>query len=149
MKTIEILDLNGNVLFKYTSEENTIAKTLVEGIRYGADLRRADLRRANLRGADLYVANLYGADLCDYKIKTCNVFTGLYRYIVIPYITIDNEMRIKMGCLDRCLDEWNSNFWNNDNEFPNDGSLKSNERLLAFETAKKWLELASKSETQQ
>ena len=185
MKTIEILDLNGKVLFTHTTkEENTIKKTLIEAIKrcadlygadlHGANLHGANLRGANLRGANLYGANLYGAnlycanlygaslyganlrgadlygaDLGDYKIKICKVFTGIYKYTTIPYITVNNEIRIKMGCFDRSLDEWNNDFWNNNDEFPNDGSIKSNERLLAFETAKKWLELASKTETQQ
>ena len=49
-----------------------------------------------------------------------------------------------MGCFDRSLKEWEENFWNNDNEFPNNGSVKSNLRLMAFETAKKWLEIVDK-----
>ena len=46
-----------------------------------------------------------------------------------------------MGCFTRKLSDWESDFWNNDNEFPNDGSKKSNLRLFAFETAKKWFEI--------
>ncbi len=124
----------------------------------GADLRGADLQDAYLRGADLqdaylrgaYLQDAYlrGADLQDAylqgaEIKSAIVFTGLYTYLVIPYITKENEKRIKMGCYDRSLQEWESDFWNNNNEFPNDGSLKSNQRLLAYETAKKWLELSA------
>ena len=41
--------------------------------------------------------------------------------------------------------EWNDNFWNNSNEFPNDNSVKSNLRMMAFETAKKWFEVIEKS----
>ena len=114
----------------------------------GADLRDAYLRDAYLRGADLQDADLRdadlrGADLQGAEIKSAIVFTGLYTYLVIPYITKENEKRIKMGCYDRSLQEWESDFWNNNNEFPNDGSLKSNQRLLAYETAKKWLELSA------
>jgi len=114
----------------------------------GADLRGADLRGAYLQDADLRGADLRGADLQDAylqgaEIKSAIVFTGLYTYLVIPYITKENEKRIKMGCYDRSLQEWESDFWNNNNEFPNDGSLKSNQRLLAYETAKKWLELSA------
>lgn len=69
-------------------------------------------------------------------------FTGLYTYVVVCYITEAGEKRIKMGCYDRALTEWEQDFWNNDKEFPNNGSMKSNQRVLAFETAKKWLELA-------
>ncbi|HHT9135840.1 MAG TPA: pentapeptide repeat-containing protein [Candidatus Wunengus sp. YC60] len=126
-----------------------------------ADLREADLRGAYLRGADLQGAYLQGAylqgaylrgaylrgvdlqgvDLRGKKIKKANVFTGLYEYIVIPYITDKDEKRIKMGCFDRLLSEWESDFWNNDKEFPNNGSEKSNFRVMAFETAKRWFEI--------
>jgi hypothetical protein len=49
-----------------------------------------------------------------------------------------------MGCHNRSLEEWDNNFWNNNEEFPNDNSLKSTLRLMAFETAKKWFELIEK-----
>ena len=143
----------GKVLFEYENENNTIKDTLVKAVEQGADLRGAylqgaDLRGADLRGAYLQDAYLRGADLQDAylqgaEIKSAIVFTGLYTYLVIPYITKENEKRIKMGCYDRSLQEWESDFWNNNNEFPNDGSLKSNQRLLAYETAKKWLELSA------
>jgi hypothetical protein len=109
----------------------------------GADLRRADLQGADLRRADLQGADLREVNLQGVRIKTATVFTGLYDYIVIPYITEANEPRIKMGCYDRNLQEWEEDFWNNNIEFPNDNSPKSNQRLFAFETAKKWLELIS------
>jgi len=73
----------GSILFEYSSVDNTLAKTVLEALKggadlrganlrganlygadlYGADLREANLREANLRGANLYGANLYGADL--------------------------------------------------------------------------------------
>ena len=130
----------GKILFEYENENNTIIDTLIEAVKQGADLRGANLQGANLQGA-----NLQGANLQDYKIKAAAVFTGLYTYIVIPYITEENEMRIKMGCFDRSLSAWKENFWNNNKEFPNNGSLKSNQRLLAFEIAEKWLQLASEN----
>lgn len=117
----------------------------------GAYLRGADLRGANLRGADLsdaYLrcadlagANLRGANGENIKIKRAIVFTGLYAYIVIPFISEDDVKYVKMGCFTRKLSDWESDFWNNDNEFPNDGSEKSNLRLFAFETAKRWFEV--------
>jgi len=106
----------------------------------GADLQGADLQGADLRGANLQDANLRGAE----KISKAVVFTGLYNYIVIPYVTKYGEKRIKMGCHNRSLEEWTNDFWNNNNEFPNNGSEKSQMRLMAFETAKKWLEIVSK-----
>ena len=113
----------------------------------GAYLRGAYLQGADLRGADLQGAYLQGADLRGKKIKTANVITGLYKYVVIPYITEDGEIRVKMGCHDRLLSEWESDFWNNNEEFPNDNSVNSNLRVMAFETAKKWIEIVSKSES--
>lgn len=59
----------------------------------------------------------------------------------MPIITENNKEYIKLGCYLRLLKEWENDFWNNTKEFPNDGSLKSNLRVLAFETCKKWIEL--------
>ena len=58
----------GSILFEYSSIDNTLAKTVAEGLKSGANLRGANLYGANLggadlRGADLYGANLYGANL--------------------------------------------------------------------------------------
>ena len=107
----------------------------------GADLRGADLTGTNLRGADFTGAYLRGADSNKIKISKAIVFTGLYKYVVIPFISEDGKKYVKMGCFTRKLSEWESDFWNNDNEFPNNNSEKSNLRLFAFETAKKWFEL--------
>ena len=106
-----------------------------------ADLRGTNLGSADLSGADLRDANLRDADLRGIKIKRAIVFTGLYKYIVIPFISDDNEKYIKMGCYTRKLSEWKSDFWNNDNEFPNNGSEMSNLRLFAYETAKRWFDV--------
>jgi hypothetical protein len=94
-----------------------------------------------LRGADLGGADLRGADLGKGKVKTVAVFTGIYQYTVIPYILEDGEERVKMGCHDRSVAEWDADFWNNNDEFPNNGSIKSNLRVIAYDTAKKWIEL--------
>jgi len=105
-------------------------------------LQGADLRGADLRGADLQGAYLRGA-----KIKNAIIFTGLYAYIVIPYITEDNIKRLKLGCYDRTLAEWEDNFWNNESEFPNDGSTKSELRMMAFKTAKMWFDIIDKEDS--
>ena len=107
----------------------------------GAYLTGAYLRGADLRGADLAGAYLAGADGESIKIKKAIVFTGLYKYVVIPFISEEDEKYIKMGCFTRKLSEWENDFWNNDNEFPNDNSEKSNLRLFAFETAKRWFNI--------
>ena len=63
---------SGSVIFEYSSVDNTLAKTVVEAVKRGANLYGANLRGANLCGADLYGAdlrdaNLYGANLRNAK----------------------------------------------------------------------------------
>ena len=54
----------GRVLFEYSSEDNTMTKTVEVAVSRDADLRGADLCGADLCGADLRDADLRGADLC-------------------------------------------------------------------------------------
>jgi len=110
----------------------------------GAYLQGAYLKGADLQGADLQGAYLQGADLQGEKISKAIVFTGLYKYIVIPYITEEGVKRVKMGCHNRTLEEWENDFWNNPNEFPNNDSVDSNLRLMAFNTAKEWFKIVTK-----
>ena len=157
MKTkIQIKSIFGKVLFELEKEGNTVKQTVIEADLSEANLSEADLSGADLSGAylsgadlsganlsdaTLYGADLYGADLYGVKIKKAIVLTGLYKYVVIPFISEDGKKYIKMGCYVRTLEEWESDFWNNTKEFPNDGSEKSKLRLFAYETAKKWFEI--------
>ena len=43
----------GSIIFEYSSVDNTLAKTVAEALKGGANLRGANLRGANLCGADL------------------------------------------------------------------------------------------------
>ena len=83
----------GSILFEYSSVGNTLAKTVTEALKgganlyganlrgavlrgadlYGADLREADLRGAVLYGADLRGANLYGANLRAADLRGANL----------------------------------------------------------------------------
>ena len=117
----------GKVLFELESEGNTVKNTVVEAVKVGTYLTGADLGGADLRGADLG-----GADLGTGKVKT------------IAVALESGECRVKMGCHDRSVSEWDANFWNNNNEFPNDGSIKSELRVIAYNTAKAWIELQLK-----
>jgi len=163
--------ITGSLLYVYEEEDNTIIKTITVAVKLkkdlrgadlsGADLREADLRGADLSGADLSEADLRGADLSgadlrgaylreadlsgaylrSYKVKEAAIFTGLYKYTVIPFITEEGEKRLVMGCHNRSMKEWEDNFWNNNNEFPNNGDEASKLRMMAFETSKKWFEI--------
>ena len=53
----------GSILFEYSSVGNTLAKTVTEAMKGGANLSGADLHGADLYGADLHGADLDGADL--------------------------------------------------------------------------------------
>ena len=53
----------GSILFEYSSVDNTLAKTVTEALKGGANLRGAVLYGAVLYGAKLRGADLYGADL--------------------------------------------------------------------------------------
>lgn len=63
----------GRVLFEYSSEDNTMAKTVKVAVSRGADLRDANLSDANLRDASLCGANLRGADLCGANLRGANL----------------------------------------------------------------------------
>ena len=111
----------------------------------GADLQEANLRGADLRGAYLQRAELLGADLLGAirngeKIKHFASWLNLYKYVVEAQICESGKLLVRMGCYTRTVEGWEADFWNNDNEFPNDGSLYSIDRLNAYAFAKKWIE---------
>ena len=57
----------GSIIFEYSSVDNTLAKTVLEALKGGADLCRADLCGADLCEADLCGAYLRGANLREAK----------------------------------------------------------------------------------
>ena len=78
METIEIKDVNGDVLFSHTAEDNTITLTVEAAISCGVSLAKANLAGtclavADLEGADLEGANLEGANLEDADISWANL----------------------------------------------------------------------------
>ena len=64
----------GSILFEYSSVDNTLAKTVLEALKGGADLYEADLRGAVLYGAKLRGADLYGADLRGANLRGANLY---------------------------------------------------------------------------
>ena len=90
-KEIEISIKNrwtGSIIFEYSSVDNTLAKTVLEALKGGANLCDADLRGAYLcdadlrgaylcgaylRGAYLRGAYLCGAYLCDADLRDANL----------------------------------------------------------------------------
>ena len=63
MKTIEIKNVKGTVIFTHTCKDNTVLKTLEEAPRNWIGMKGADFKGADLRGADLRGAIFRGTDL--------------------------------------------------------------------------------------
>ena len=66
---------------------------------------------------------------------------NLYKYSCGAWVDSRRGEMIQLGCFTRTREEWDSDFWNNDDEFPNDGSEKSNARLRAFKICCYFLDL--------
>ena len=64
----------GSILFEYSSVDNTLAKTVLEALKGGANLYEANLRGADLYGAKLRGADLYGADLRGANLRGANLY---------------------------------------------------------------------------
>lgn len=100
----------GSIIFEYSSVDNTLAKTVAEALKgganlYEADLRGADLIRANLRGADLRGANLRGARGSYMACPTDGSFIGWKKasgYIVKLQIPEDARRSSAGGEKCRC-----------------------------------------------
>ena len=65
--------LNGEVLFEYKKENNTIKDTVLEAIKTSANLTSADLTSADLRSANLRYADLRYADLRYANLRFANL----------------------------------------------------------------------------
>ena len=104
----------------------------------GANLYGASLNYARLKGASLDGASLDGALIDGKPIVTLRVFSGLYRFTVQAVLFQDGSRWVRMGCLWKSLDEWESIGIRKSNlsEFPDDGSDRCEERVAAFEFAK-------------
>ena len=73
MKTIEIKNINGDVLFSHTAENNTVKITVEEAVKNDINLALADLCDAELDGAILIDANLRGANLRNTSLKKADL----------------------------------------------------------------------------
>ena len=74
----------GYIIFEYSSVDNTLAKTVAEALKGGADLYEADLYEADLRGADLRGACLCGAYLRDANLSGANLRGARGSYMTCP-----------------------------------------------------------------
>ena len=79
------------------------------------------------------------------RIEKYNSFfaVNIYDYPCGAWIENRGEI-IQLGCFTRTRKEWEDDFWNNDKEFPNNKSEKSNARLRAFQMCCNFLDLIKK-----
>ena len=88
--------------------------------------------------ADLRGANLRGAVYKGVKVMFLCSLGRLYTYNVVVVISDDNTIYVGLGCYFRKAIDWQNDFWNNKSEFPNDGSIKTQERELALDFSVKF-----------
>jgi len=131
---------------------NMIGADMIGADMRGADMYRANMSGANMIGADMRGANMCGANMCGANMYRANMiganmrgakrfgktllhhakFDGLYKYTVEIAVCTDSSVIVKMGCKELTLQEWETNWFNNDGEFPNDGSAKTKHRIAAY-----------------
>ena len=130
---MELKNIYGTVVFALESA-TTIAELVTAARRASANLSYA-----NLSYADLSYAKLKGA-LIDGKpiINLRQISYSGYAYGVQAVLFEDGSRWVRMGCLWKSLAEWEEIGIRSSNpsEFPDDGSVASEERVAAFEFAK-------------
>jgi len=116
---IQIKTWLGKLIFEYESTDNTIKETLLEAIKFGADLSDANLRRADLSGADLRRADLSGADLSGADLSGADLRRAENKETAcLPIFCkwtpciIGND--IKIGCKQMTIENWDLFFASNE-----------------------------------
>ena len=145
---MELKNIYGTVVFALESA-TTIAELVTAARSAHADLSSAKLSYADLSFSDLSHANMFHANLSSAKLKGALIdgkpiinlrqisYSG-YAYGVQAVLFEDGSRWVRMGCLWKSLAEWEEIGIRSSNpsEFPDDGSVASEERVAAFEFAK-------------
>ena len=85
VEKIQIKDIDGNVLFEYECEGNTLKRTVEVAVSSNANLENANLYNVNLRYAYLYNANLENANLENANLEYANLEYANLRYANLRY----------------------------------------------------------------
>ena len=145
---MELKNIYGTVVFALESA-TTIAELVTAARSAHADWSYADLSFSDLSFSDLSHANMFHANLSSAKLKGALIdgkpiinlrqisYSG-YAYGVQAVLFEDGSRWVRMGCLWKSLAEWEEIGIRSSNpsEFPDDGSVASEERVAAFEFAK-------------
>ena len=124
MKTIQIKDDEGGVLFTHTCEGNNIRLTLEVAIKSGTNLSGAYLSGTNLSGTNLSGAYLSGADLSGANLRGANLRgadlsgasfgegvtaeQGVLQLIGLRWDVIIFDAHMRIGCQMHPLSDWAS-----------------------------------------
>ena len=94
------------------------------------------------KAGDDFKAGKYFTAGDNFEITNHIIFPNYYKYIGRMYYEINSKKWFfQFGCFLRTADEWEADFWNNNNEFPNDDSEESNKRLKLFHLMKDIIKL--------
>ena len=127
MKSIYLKDENHNwKLFTYTnlSELDSEFKRLNITVGEGATVGEWATVGSRAKVGEGATVGIYNAMFA----------LNLYKYAVSAYNS-DGVDWVQLGCYLRKREDWDKDFWNNNSEFPNDNSDKSNARLRAYKIA--------------
>jgi uncharacterized protein YjbI with pentapeptide repeats len=115
----------------------------------GGDFRGGDFRGGNFRGGNFLGGDFRGGNFLGGNFLGGNVagmaaaklqsVASLYPYSAWAVLYANGERWVKMGCLFKSLEAWESEGGirnSNLSEFPDDGSERSEERAHLFEFAK-------------
>jgi len=138
MKTYKIYSKRGDLIFSGDDLRKTDFR--------GSDLSEINFRGVSLSDAYLQYADLRGTDLrgASYRgiiIAKMNIFSGLYKYKVVCATDLNSEKWVGLGCYFRKIKDWETDFWNNNIEFPDNGSIESRKRYFAYKVAKDWFRI--------
>jgi len=88
------------VLFEFETENNTIAKTVIEADLRSANLRNADLSNADLSGANLRNANLRNSDLSSADLSSADLSSADLDKRYISIIGAGSDKRLTTYCFE-------------------------------------------------
>ena len=148
-------DLSGLDFRGYHLDKATIIRCNLSQAKFNRNtLQGTDLYQSNLSETDLSYVNFEEANLSESDISGANLarirlyktqLKGIKGMINVesqyPYLSYGymykGELRVRLGCFDRTVKEWNSDFWNN-SEFP-ENSPEGQNRLMIYKFMREWL----------
>lgn len=132
---LQSVDLSGCNL-----KDTFFHNTLLSDVKLtGATLINTYFNTSNLSKTDLTGAKLKTQEGEIFTVKKWKYYHNAYKYSAAGFISEDNLAFIRLGCFLRSVEDWEEDFWNNEYEFPDDGSKESLKRLNAYKKCLNWI----------